>query len=145
MRQLYFCIFILFLVTFKVADAADKGKIKIEIHNIEDYKGTIRVGLYNSSENYDNPEKSTPFRWKDIKPTKGKHAVVFDNIPFGTYAIALYHDVNNNRKLDKNFLGMPTEPYGFSTNFKPRMGTPRFEDISFKLNTDYARLVVSLL
>ncbi len=145
MKQLYFFVFIFLLIAFTVADAAENGKIKIEIHNIKEFKGTIRVGLYNSAKNFEKPDKTTPFRWKTIKPNKSKQSIVLDNIPYGNYAVAIYHDVNNNNKLDKNFFGMPTEPYGFSTNFKPRAGSPEFDDVSFKFNTDYSRIAVRLL
>jgi len=35
-------------------------------------------------------------------------------IPPGTYAIACYHDENDNGKLDTNFLGIPKEGTGAS-------------------------------
>jgi uncharacterized protein (DUF2141 family) len=40
-------------------------------------------------------------------------------------------DLNNNDKLDKNFLGIPTEPFAFSNNVKPRLAAPRFEECKF--------------
>ena len=44
-------------------------------------------------------------------------------------------DENNNGILDKNFLGIPKEGYGFSTN--PFVfGTPDFDDAKFELNSD---------
>ena len=50
-----------------------------------------------------------------------------------TYAVGLYLDVNGNNRMDKNFLGMPKEQYGFSNNAKGRFGPPSFEDASFNL------------
>ena len=40
--------------------------------------------------------------------------VVFPDIKPGRYALAAYADLNGNRTLDLNFIGMPIEPYGFS-------------------------------
>ena len=51
----------------------------------------------------------------------------------GTYAVFVAHDLNGNGKLDKSFLGMPTEPVGLSRNpGRPRFGPPKFEDSSFE-------------
>ena len=36
----------------------------------------------------------------------------------GDYAVAIIQDLNENEKLDKNFLGIPKEPYGFSGKWK---------------------------
>jgi len=54
------------------------------------------------------------------------------NVKPGTYSIAVFHDVNGNGKLDRNFIGLPNEPYGFS-NDVGRRGPPSF---------DAARIVV---
>lgn len=48
------------------------------------------------------------------------------NVKPGTYSIAVFHDRNGNGKLDRNFIGLPSEPYGFS-NDVGRRGPPSFE------------------
>ena len=56
----------------------------------------------------------------------------FENLPPGAYALTVYHDKNSNGQLDKNFLLLPTERYGFSNNarimmfFLPSFGAARF-------------------
>ncbi|MBT5574281.1 MAG: DUF2141 domain-containing protein [Alphaproteobacteria bacterium] len=52
-------------------------------------------------------------------------------LPDGIYAIGVYLDVNFNNKLDKNFFGIPSEPYGFSNNAKAFLRSPSFEKASF--------------
>jgi uncharacterized protein (DUF2141 family) len=49
----------------------------------------------------------------------------------GEWAVAVSQDLNNNDKLDKNFLGIPTEPFAFSNNVKPRLAAPKFEECKF--------------
>ena len=51
----------------------------------------------------------------------------------GIYAVAVYHDENDNHHFDKNFLGLPAEGYGFSNDAPTLFGPPAF---------DAARLVV---
>jgi uncharacterized protein (DUF2141 family) len=44
--------------------------------------------------------------------------------------------VNDNGKLDKNFIGIPKEPYGFSNDKAGSFGPPDFEDILVEVNED---------
>ncbi|GAA0307219.1 DUF2141 domain-containing protein [Sphingomonas oligophenolica] len=47
----------------------------------------------------------------------------------GTYAIAVYHDINGNQKFDRNMLGLPKEAYGFSNNASTFFGLPSFSSV----------------
>jgi len=51
--------------------------------------------------------------------------------PPGTYAIAVFHDENDNHHFDTNFLGLPVEGYGFSNNAAISMGPPAFGSVRF--------------
>jgi uncharacterized protein (DUF2141 family) len=57
-------------------------------------------------------------------------------IPQGTYAIACYHDENNNGKLDTKFMGIPKEGTGASNDARGTMGPPKFKDAKFQLVSD---------
>ena len=54
-------------------------------------------------------------------------------LPHGEYAFTLYVDFNGNQKLDKNFLGIPKEQYGFSNNVMGRMSPPTFDQAKFAI------------
>ena len=54
-------------------------------------------------------------------------------LPHGEYAIAIFVDANRNGKMDKNFLGIPKEQYGFSNNVMGRMAAPSFEQAKFEV------------
>ena len=60
-----------------------------------------------------------------------------ETIPFrmGMYGIAVFHDENKNGKMDKNFLGIPQEAYGFSNNMRVTFGPPKWEKSKFVVNT----------
>jgi uncharacterized protein (DUF2141 family) len=65
--------------------------------------------------------------YKDREPAKqGAVELRVRNVKPGSYSIAVFHDVNGNGKLDRNFIGLPSEPYGFS-NDVGRRGPPDFE------------------
>jgi uncharacterized protein (DUF2141 family) len=69
----------------------------------------------------------------------------FEDIPPGTYALAVFHDENMNGKLDTNWLGIPTEGYGFSNDVKALLGAPPFSAASFQCDAGTLDLTISLL
>lgn len=48
-------------------------------------------------------------------------------------SFALFHDVNSNGDCDLNFLGIPTEPYGFSRNVQPVFKVPSFTETRMEI------------
>ena len=110
---------------------AQTGKVNVEISGIESNKGLIQIGLYNNEQSF--PIYKNVF--KGIFPAANKSGVshMFIDIPPGIYAIAVYHDENSDKKLNKNFFGMPTENYGFSLNKYSTFGPPEFDKVSFKV------------
>ena len=60
-----------------------------------------------------------------------QHEFTFKKLAHRTYAIAVFHDLNSNGKLDKNALGLPQEPYGFSNNARNTFSAPSFSQASF--------------
>ena len=55
------------------------------------------------------------------------------NLPKGFYLISILLDKNLNNILDKNFIGMPIEQYGFSTEKQIRFRKPTFSEGPIKL------------
>ena len=68
----------------------------------------------------------------------------FEAIPLGTYALAVIHDENSNGKLGTNWLGIPTEGYGFSNDAKAMLGKPSFADASFSYDRQTLDMTISL-
>ena len=62
---------------------------------------------------------------RPLKATAGRSSSGSENVKPGNYAIAVFHDLNGNGKLDRNLIGLPSEPYGFS-NDVGRRGFPSF-------------------
>jgi uncharacterized protein (DUF2141 family) len=101
------------------------GNLTVLVDGLKKDKGFIQIGLFNSKESWDGkkekykgtiiPIKSDTVEWK------------VENIPFGDYAVKLFHDENGDNKLNTNFLGMPVERYGFSNNPAILFGPPSFE------------------
>jgi uncharacterized protein (DUF2141 family) len=56
-------------------------------------------------------------------------------VPYGSYAVQAYHDENGNRRLDRNLLGAPSEPYGFSNDARRSFGPPSYKEAEFTLSS----------
>ncbi len=54
-------------------------------------------------------------------------------VPAGPFAIAVFHDEDLDQELDRNFLGIPREDYGFSRDARGRFGPPSFDDARLEL------------
>jgi uncharacterized protein (DUF2141 family) len=57
---------------------------------------------------------------------------VFNDLPAGTYAVAVFHAENNETKLETGMFGKPKQGYGFSRNASSTFGPPGFESAAFE-------------
>ena len=123
---------------------AQKGTLKIIVTDIESNKGTINIALYNESGKSGFLKNIESAYQKKITRVNNKKAgITFANIPYGTYAISLFQDENNNMKLDRSSVGFPAEPWGISMN-KFVMGPPKFKDAKFKMNTKIKTIKIKM-
>ena len=110
----------------------DKHSLTVTIENIKSVEGKMFVAVYNKEDKF----LKTPYLGK-ISKIEGKSCTVtFEGLAVGTYAVSVYHDKNNNDKLDTNFLGIPKEDYGCSNNAKGIMSAPKWEDAKFSLKSN---------
>lgn len=68
-----------------------------------------------------------------MQPAVAAHELNFAGVAPGTYAVMVFHDENNNGKLDQAANGMPLEGYGFSRNARGHWGPPNFEAARFDI------------
>lgn len=105
--------------------------LEVNISNITSNKGTIQVGLYKSKENF----LQKTYKSMQVTADKTGVQVVFEDIEPGEYAISLYHDEDDNQKLN-TFFRIPTEPYGISNNAKGSFGPPKWENAKFTIDKE---------
>lgn len=125
---------IIFFSLLFLNTSSETHTLTVTINNIKNMEGTLEVALFNSNGRF--LEEGQAFKSISVKVENNSETLVFENIPKGDYAISLYHDENANGDCDRNFFGIPKEPYAFSNNFKPRFSAPTFEDCQFKLTAD---------
>ncbi|WP_294343721.1 DUF2141 domain-containing protein [Prosthecochloris sp.] len=121
-----------------------KGRIAIRIDNIRNSKGTLGIALFKSETGFpDKPEKAFAFASIATKESPGE--IVIENIPYGTYALSVLHDENENRKMDKTWVGKPKEGFGTSNNPKVRFGPPKFDESGFVLDRENISIVIDMM
>ena len=116
-------------------------RLEVRVAGVENPEGTIEVALFTSQEGFLKSEAA--FRTESAKTLKGATNLLFENLPEGTYALAVFQDRNENRKLDTNWLGIPKEPMGFSNAGMKAFGPPSFEDCHLDLRED-SRITITL-
>jgi len=110
-------------------DSAVTGRMIIEFPNINPNQGMVEVSVYDKSEAF--LVKDQFIQKKRAQIVNGRAQLIFDNIPFGKIAVGSYHDVDADEIYDKNFIGLPAEPYAFSKKPTCNWRKPRFEEVSF--------------
>jgi len=111
------------------------------IINLSDQKktGTLMLAIYNNAEAFEGSvvkEKRSEvgvFKGLELYLEPMDSTQLNTEIPDGEYAIAFFIDANGNKKLDKNFLGIPKEQFGFSNNAMGTLSAPSFEQAKFKV------------
>lgn len=100
------------------------------IAGITDKRGNLMIAVYEGAKDFPVFGKGDINIVHAVYSTT-EHVVIRGLVAGKTYAIAVYHDVNKNKFLDKNFLGMPVERYGFSNDARGTFGPPYFSEASF--------------
>ena len=114
------------------ADPADTASLTVTLTNIENTTGTIRLGVFAGEEDYENGGGVTG---ANVSVDASTETVTIAGLTPGTYAIKLYHDVDDDGEMDTNPFGMPTEPFGFSNDARGRFGPAKWADAKFDLTS----------
>lgn len=135
---------IMILSFFLIASAVsaqdnDLAVIELEIHNISNEKGQMLIGLYDSEGSWLKNEANGMFG----EIVDGMSKVSFTNISDGTYAISVFHDEDDDGKLDM-FLGIPTEDTGSSNDAPANFGPPKWEDAKFVVIKGTVKHIINL-
>lgn len=131
-----------FLINNRVTYEVETGKLIVTIVGFENDEGTCWFGLDNSKEVYESED--SVFIGK-ILPIKDQVATIeIDSLRYGEYAIRIFHDENSNEELDTNFLGIPSEDYGFSNNASAWFGPPRWEKAKFFFQQEELMIEISV-
>lgn len=106
-------------IGFLFASPASAATLTVRVEGIRSGAGSVYVGVCATAL---DPSACPYGQQRRARP--GAETFTFQ-VPPGNYAIAAYHDENGDGRLDRNGVGIPTEPYGFS-NDVGRVAPPTF-------------------
>ncbi len=118
------------------------GTLSIKVDNVKKLSGRIWVGIYDSENNFLVKEKAIVEGFPVTQ--KGELTLEIPDLKYGDYAIALFHDVNDNGVMDRNFVGIPSEPYAFSKKPRSRFRLPKFDEVKFTFQQTNQILITRL-
>jgi uncharacterized protein (DUF2141 family) len=113
---------------------SETGTIVVEIVGLRSDKGDVKISLYNQKDGFLS-DSSKALRLLRFKIEKDRCLANITNLPYGTYAIAGYHDENSDGRLNFNFLHVPREGVCASNDAKGHFGPPSFDDAKFLLKS----------
>lgn len=122
--------FTFLVLFFSIISLFAEGQItlKIVIKNLDSNKGSVLLDFRDA--------KDQQLKGITANISNNQSVITISGLQPGKYSFKYIHDENNNRELDTNWIGVPTEGLGFSNNAKVRFGPPAFEDTVFELNKD---------
>jgi len=106
--------------------------LPVKITGIRSTKGNIVVNVFKDQASYDKEEPYKLFTF-DKKSINQGTMMVDLNLETGIYGITMLDDENENGKIDKNFIGISKEGFGFSNFFMTKMKKPSFDDFKVDL------------
>jgi uncharacterized protein (DUF2141 family) len=95
--------------------------LRIHVNGLRNSTGVVGAAIFQSPDGWPEDMDKALHHWPTPIAAGAQEATaVWENLPPGDYAVVAIHDENKNHKLDRNFLGIPKEGFGFANN--PRVG-----------------------
>jgi uncharacterized protein (DUF2141 family) len=125
---------LIFTIGFmSVQSAPKKSILTVEVRGIKKSVGKIFVAVFRKKDDF--PSASGRFKYSIVEAKAGNTTANLE-LPNDTYAVAVFHDANDNTVMDKNMFGVPIEIYGFGNNARGTFSAPSFEEAAIELKQD---------
>jgi uncharacterized protein (DUF2141 family) len=131
----------LFSAGLLLAAAAGASAATVEVHvtAVAGGKGKINVAVC------DRERFLKQCAYTASAPARdGENVIAVPGVPKGSWAVLVYQDENANGELDRNFIGIPKENYGFSRNAAGKFGPPSFDEAAIEVGDEVVVATVRL-
>lgn len=113
------------------APSAAAAELIVRVSGMNTSAGEVGCALFKGREGFPmNPAVATQ-QWLAAS-AKGVECR-FAGLSAGEYAVSVSHDLNGNRAVDTNFVGIPTEAWGVSNNARPMLRAPKWHEAAFQV------------
>lgn len=108
-----------------------EARVLVKIEGARDTPGTFWLGVFSDEEAF---EMDAPDQSIKIECVPGSSGFTYElKLLEGVYGISVLHDENENKDMDYNFIGIPSEGFGFSNYYHTAFRKPVFSDFNFEL------------
>jgi uncharacterized protein (DUF2141 family) len=112
--------------------AQEPGAVIVHVENVRSSEGHVRVELCTQGAFLTDDcavAGSAPAQ-------RGETVVTLTDVPAGVYAVQVFHDANDDRKVNRGLFGIPTEDIGFSREAPLGLHGPQFIKAAFSHAAD---------
>jgi len=111
--------------------AVANHQLEIAVTLPENTSGKLYLVIYDNKDDFlgEKGELSV----YDLAELRDHPTIKINQVKEGTYAFVAFIDENNNGIMDKNRLGIPKEPIGFSVSKMGLFGPPSFKKASYQI------------
>ena len=120
------CIFLTDILSLSAVTLARGGNndLFVIVSGLRSQEGNVHIALYNDPDRF--PKSDGMILRAEVPILEGAARHKFTGLTHKLYAVAVYHDENDNDEFDQGFLGVPLEDYAFSNNASVFLGPPSF-------------------
>jgi uncharacterized protein (DUF2141 family) len=114
-----------------LAAGAQAATVDVHVSNVAGGKGSLKVAVC------DRERFLKQCAYTASMPAReGENVIAVPGIPKGTWAVLVFQDENGNGELDRNFIGIPKENYGFSRDAASKFGPPGFDEAAIQVGDE---------
>jgi uncharacterized protein (DUF2141 family) len=121
----------LLLAAGAASSAVAAATVEVHVTAVAGGKGSVKVAVCDRERFLKQCAYSASAPARD-----GENVILVPNVPKGTWAVLAYQDANGNGELDRNFIGIPKENYGFSRDAASKFGPPGFDDAAIEVGDE---------
>jgi uncharacterized protein (DUF2141 family) len=129
-----------------VPESSGRSTVVVNVTGFRNVKGKVDALIFVTPDGF--PEDDSKAFDKDevsIDPDTMSAQIVFKGVPRGLAAVTVLHDENMNRKIDKNFFGIPQEGYGTSNNPRKAWHSPKWDEATFPVDAAEVTIPIKLI
>jgi len=126
-----------------IGSATQANVLRVDVTGLQNDHGDIYCQLFSGAKGFPRKvSKTTAVVRAQIQDRSA--TCTFPNISPGCYAVAVYHDGNDNGRLDRGFMGIPKKGVGVSNDAQRSWGVPNFDQARFVVEADEERIVIPI-
>jgi len=118
--------------------------ITVNVSGMKSSRGTVKIALFVSPGGFPF-DTSMAVRTLSVPIENCTAKAVITGVPYGTYAICLFHDEDNTGRLQRNLFGKPREGVGVSNNPVMKKRAPSYQEAQFAVDSEKMTMDITVV